>query len=112
MNNWPLACRNAFAEMAANNPDSLIEWINSKTLGSGHLTFAAEELKNIHTSKLVVDTLITLSNHKEAVVREGAVYGMYGHLNDSQVVKRLLEMAYNDSSIGVKQAAKDILDLE
>jgi hypothetical protein len=81
-----------------------------------HLTYAAELLKaadptaKASNGATAITVLLLLSRHNGSVVREGAVYGMGGHLGDLTVRARLREMAKDDASPGVREAASDELD--
>lgn len=82
-----------------------------------HLTFCAELLKTADPAAkcanegTAIDMLLLLSRHHDSVVREGAVYGMEGHMSDPRIVDRLREMAEADESESVKMAAKEaVLD--
>jgi hypothetical protein len=80
------------------------------------LSFAAELLSTADScakssnGETVVETLIILSRHGSSVVREGAVYGLTGHLGVDGVRQRLYQMQACDGSDGVRDAAKDTLD--
>jgi hypothetical protein len=80
-----------------------------------HLTFAAELLVSADVTRLssslqtAPDVLLLLSKDPSAVVREGAVYGMSGHVDYFQIKERLREMCM-DESPGVREAAEDALD--
>lgn len=75
------------------------------------LTFAAEAAKD-EPGDDVVKELIRLAYHKSPVVREGAVYGLRGHLAAIGVLEALVACAREDmeDSPGVRAAARDILE--
>jgi hypothetical protein len=77
------------------------------------LTYAAELLGRCpddakeSNGGTAVDALLRLSRDEHPVVREGAVYGMAGHMSDERVRARLSEMATWDTSEGVRNAASE-----
>jgi len=72
------------------------------------LTFAAA-LGDSQTT-LACSCLLRLLAHKEPVVREGAIYGLQGHLRSPGVKERLARVAESDPREGVRLAAQDSLD--
>lgn len=83
------------------------------------LSYACEYLKDAPAESARVDGvvaasfLIGMAVHESSLVREGAVYGMAGHLANDNVKMWLESMAENDRSEGVRAAARDVLsDLE
>lgn len=99
----------SFEVMAYRCPADLLAWVADGTLEPGDLAVAAEVLRKVPGS---ADVLLTLLQHPSAVVREGAVYGAEGHLDDERIPQRLQEMALNDSSRGVRCAAASAVDME
>ena len=59
----------------------LAQLIQSQQLAAADLTFAAEILGNSKDHELVRTVLTPLLSHVEAVVREGAIYGLTNHLD-------------------------------
>ena len=106
---WNKPCENAYTWLVKNHPDQLLTLINSGMLEPYELTYAAEEVGNIANSDIVRATLIPLLSHFSAVVREGAVFGLYNHLNE-QVVDILNKMIKSDESLYVKFAIDDLFD--
>ena len=96
--------------MADSRPEKLIEWMNSGALEPSDLTYAAEILGSKVSGDLAIEPLLRFSVHPSRLVREGSVYGLQNHLTERRVVSRLREMAENDDSPGVQQAAEDALD--
>jgi hypothetical protein len=87
----------------------LVNAINSGFVEPCDLTFLAEALGNISKNdNLVCDTLMPLLSHPEAVVREGALYGLSGHLTEN-AKDLVMEVALNDVSHGVRKVAGDVL---
>jgi hypothetical protein len=80
------------------------------------LSFAAELLSTADScakssaGETVVETLMILSRHGSSMVREGAVYGLTGHLGVIGVRQRLLRMQVCDGADGVRDAAREALD--
>jgi hypothetical protein len=70
-----------FHRLAAENLTQLICLINEGTLPPVQLTFAAEALALATDSTLTVPCLLELLSHPSSIVREGAVYGLEGHIN-------------------------------
>lgn len=73
------------------------------------LTFAAEELGATRTPE-VLDALLTLASHADALVREGVVYGLANYLVGEKVRAVLLRIALDDPSPGVRAAAAEALE--
>lgn len=97
---FPTPCRNSFKALAKEDPDKLIRWVSSGLLEPCDLTFAAEELGNIDSS---LPALIHLLSHESAVVREGALMGLY---TLSYRISDLFDHhAHNDPSPGVREVA-------
>jgi hypothetical protein len=103
--------KNALFLMVEEHPTQLIGLIEDGVMDDAELTFVAEALGDAGESRdIVVDTLIKLSEHKSPLVREGAVYGLEGHIDIDKAYKRLVEMAANDDSLGVRDSAIDAID--
>lgn len=71
------------------------------------ITFMAEELGDV-TSVTTKDILIALSRHPNAIVREGAIYGMVKQYDNE--VEAVLKGMLEDPSPGVREAAREALD--
>ena len=76
-----------------------------------NLTYACELLKTASPTEkaangsTAVSFLLRMSRHDSPIVREGAVYGLEGHLSQPLVLEKLMDMAANDPSEGVREAA-------
>lgn len=105
---WSRPCEAAFELLARRHPLDLARLIEKGRLASPDLTFAAEALGRIDASWIVRQTLLPLLEHADAIVREGAVYGLQKHLGD-EVRERLTRCARTDVSAGVRAAAEDAL---
>jgi len=95
-------------EWASRDPQRLVNVLKSDLLRSSDLTFAAEAAGAIEDSDIVRDALCALLKHESPLVREGAIYGLVHHLDDSVVVslRRIVDL---DPSPGVRDAAADAL---
>jgi HEAT repeat protein len=106
---WQEPCEGAFEYLAASHPSNLFDVISSGLLDPADLTFAAEIAGRVPDSKAVRRALLPLLSHREAVVREGAIYGLHQHTDD--VVRESLErIAAGDASSAVRRAAVDALE--
>lgn len=94
--------------MAKNDPSSLLELIRSGLLAPPILTYAAEIAGIIDDPMAVQEALLPLLDHQDAVVREGAIYGLASHL-DALVRVKLRSIALADTSQAVREAAKSAL---
>jgi hypothetical protein len=110
---WPKATEEKFRSLAREDPGYLIRWIQSGNLRPSMLTFAAETLGDTATnSSMIADVLLGLTKNKSALVREGAIYGTADYLAYPGIADRIHYLAQNDLSLGVREAATDILTLE
>lgn len=105
---WSVFCEAAFDFLADCFPCDLLRLMSSGKLGPVDLTFAAESIGRVPASDLVRRTLLPLLSHSDAIVREGAIYGLRAHEN-GEVRSRLTHMATADSSWEVRQVAADAL---
>ena len=94
-------------DLAAENPAKLF-WMVQHSHSLSELTFAAEAVGMLSDSEAVRAALMPLLGHSIALVREGAIYGLARHLNDS-VMAALRELAQSDPSPGVREAAAELL---
>lgn len=92
------------------NKLQLASLISGGTLEPYDLTFAVE-----HLGKLAYDdpdlarrTLTPLLSHENPLIREGALYGLDGHL-DAALYERVEGLAASDPSKGVREAAAELL---
>lgn len=117
---FPEPSRKAFfTYMSREKPYDLIKWIESGTLKPYDLTYAAETLGDIEGCEaLLVPVLRNLLDHEDAMVREGAIYGIYKQRlydirsgwQDVDTLRKLRRMAVNDPSPGVRNAAADVIE--
>lgn len=106
---WSKPCEAAFEYLASRHPESLLAWIDSGLLSPTDLTFAAEYAGRIEAPLRVRACLLPLLGHPEAFVREGVIYGLTRHVDDSVRV-RLRDLAKTDPSPSVRDAATEALE--
>lgn len=105
--------RSLFTELAESNPLELLRLVQNKSLEPATLTYAAEALGGATGQRdEVIGTLLKLLDHESFLVREGAVYGLQSHCDDPRVRQRLKVTLDTDSSIGVREAALEALEIE
>ena len=102
-------CEAMFEYLSSRFPKELLKLVSSTVLPPPALTFAAEIAGRTLSSEAVRAVLVPLLNHENALVREGAIYGLREHADDS-VIEKLRGLAARDLSPGVRQAASDTLD--
>lgn len=78
-------------------------------LKSSKLTYLAEAIGESADSECVRKVLLPLLQHRDAVVREGAVYGLSNHI-DEAVRRELQSVAEYDYSPAVRTAAREALE--
>jgi hypothetical protein len=105
---WSEPCEDMFEYLAESYPESLAKIIEEESLPVKNLTFAAEYMGNCNDINLVKRVLFPLLNHEDALVREGAVYGLTNHL-DSVVKFKLFNISKKDQSKAVREAASNII---
>ncbi len=106
---WEQPCENAFEYLAARYPGALLSLVQDRRLEAADLTFAAEIVGRLANHVAVRAALVPLLAHAEAVVREGAIYGLTRHID--QATRVILErVADGDRSAAVRTAARDALD--
>jgi hypothetical protein len=101
-------CESLFQRLVHRNPQRLIDLVTGGTLASEDLTFAAEILGHYTDSDAVRAALLPLLEHERAYVREGVVYGLGRHL-DETVRARLALVAETDADLAVRDAAAEVL---
>ena len=98
----------AFEHAAEHHPEWLLRLIRSGELPAADLTFAAEYVGRVTLHAEARAALLPLLEHEDAVVREGAVYGLRGHM-DLAVWDALARVAQQDPSAAVRSVARDAL---
>ena len=112
---WPEPCERAFEYLLRHHPAALLTWVQSGRLDAADLTFAAEIAGRATDSPSVRRVLAPLLAHREAVVREGAIYGLGRHIDglavhlDVEIQGRLRELVATDPSAAVREAAQDAI---
>jgi len=106
---WGGYCEGLFEDLAKLAPRELADLVSGDVLKPTDLTFAAEILGSVNDRALVVRTLLPLLDHASALVREGAVYGLSGHMTP-EVTTRLRQVVALDPSHGVSTAAREALE--
>lgn len=100
-------CEAMFEQMPLHE---LLELIKSGRLEPCDLTYAAEIAGNrTDDSEAVRATLLPLLEHEDAVVREGALYGLANHLDDV-ACGRLRDVTRRDRSPVIQRIAFECLD--
>jgi hypothetical protein len=74
-------------------------------------TFDLEALGNDSDSASIRAKLVPFLSHTNAVMREGAIYGIARRVDDDSMAL-IRNMATNDPSDGVRTAAQDLIWLE
>jgi hypothetical protein len=105
---WSEPCEAAFELLAENYPPELLKLIGSDRLRGTDFTFAAEIAGRLSDSTAVRRTLLPLLLHDDAVVREGAIYGLAPHA-DEAVRSALARLSASDPSAAIRQAATETL---
>jgi len=103
---WSAPCEALFEALVEFDSEELGRVIDSRRLKTADLTFAAEILGRSSDSNLVRETVLPLLLHPDAVVREGAIYGLRSHL-DPLGRQALAELGARDTSVAVRRAAQD-----
>lgn len=102
-----------FDNLARSQPKLLIALIESGCMDYYDLTYAAESAGRVEDPSIVVPTLLNLLDHSNAVVREGAIYGLSMHLDGvmrTMIRERLEIVIRDDGSESVKIAAASAID--
>ena len=99
---------NQLRKLMASNPDEFVKAISGDDIEYWDLTFAAEDAGDLPID-LCYDPLLKLVGHHYIVVREGAIYGMARHLDDSRVREVLGMVAEHDPEPLIRRIAKGVL---
>jgi HEAT repeat protein len=106
---WSDACEAMFEFLAAYYAQDLLKLVSANVLAPSTMTFAAEIAGTIANGQAVRAALTPLLDHESPLVREGAIYGLRDHA-DETVEKKLASMAQDDPSPAIRRAAGDTLD--
>lgn len=103
--------QDTFEQLAGETPATLIAWIESQLLRPHHLTYAAEACALVEDPHTVVPTLIgLLRDHPHPAVREGAVYGLAGHMDHPDVIGVLRSCLQTDLVKEIRDAISEQLE--
>jgi len=106
-------CPATFERLAREAPELLVTWVHTGfALDDADLSDACEAMGSASVDGPLRDkaafTLTERLRHQSSIVREGAVYGLAGL---GIVAFELRALAEHDPSPGVREAARDILEL-
>lgn len=118
---WAGPCEAAFLTLRAVYPGALLTWVRSGFIPPRDLTYAAEIL-GTYRAPGVEPILVELLEHEEAVVREGALLGLWrltsgdvGRLDagrmGTEALAAVVALAIADPSKGVRRLARVVLDI-
>lgn len=96
------------------DPDGLLALIKSKALQPEELTVALECLAETDLSyRRIVSALLPFLNHREILVREGALYGLLVFIDQDKRVRQAVEyLAEHEDVHVIRQTCQDVLDSE
>jgi hypothetical protein len=99
-------------QLAAAEPEALLQIVQGQQVSPGFLTHAAEALKGVPASQqtAAVVALLDLLQHESSLVREGALYGLARWRDEPQIRDRISRAAGEDESPAVREAAEDVLE--
>jgi HEAT repeat protein len=103
------ACPPSYEELALSNPDEILRLLGAD-LAPHELTFVAEAAGKLADGNAAVAALLPLLSHASPFVREGTIYGLSRFATREAVRERLAALAAEDSSPGVREAAREALD--
>ena len=98
-----------FAAWARTDPDRLLAYLTAPDSPPTRVTFAAEAAGAIVDRARAVPVLLSLLRHADALVREGAIYGLASDAAPD-VLAALQRIAAGDPSAGVRAAANDAVE--
>lgn len=102
-------CEDNYNKLCQEDPKLLADLMQDPNIKPEDLTFAAEILGQCGNIKLIRETILPLLDHKESVVREGALYGIYYAIDD-QIAEKIKEMSLTDKSEAIRTISKETLD--
>lgn len=108
LDRWQRPCEAAFEWLAERHPESLLTLIKTGSLAPTDLTFAAEIAGSLPDAAATRAALLPLLDHEDAIVREGAIYGLASCLDDA-VRERLTFVVEHDRSRAVRNAAAAVV---
>lgn len=109
---WDQPCQSMFTELVRRDPQLLIDIIRYWNLSNTQLSYAVETLGYHHSIEEVINTLLPLLRHQEALIREGVVYGFGHHISDLRIRELLSHHLRVEISPGVRSAIEEVLESE
>ncbi len=106
---WRLPCENMYEFLVRNHEAELCTWVASGALQDTDLTFAAEALGDAKDSDAARVALLPLLDAPSSLIREGAIYGLARHMNET-VAARLAQLAVGDPSPAIRECAREALE--
>lgn len=105
-------CQAATKALVERAPKHLARMIQSGSIEPAYLTHVAETLGQWKNWDEVVTTLLPLLDHPQAIVREGALYGLGVRegTRDERVDPKVLHLRDNDPSESIRLIAKDYIE--
>jgi hypothetical protein len=103
-------CQGLLEDLAVQDLALFLDAVRFEVFSPAFLSFAAEMLGGLLSLEQAHLYLSPLLHHQEPIVREGAVYGYEPFVTDSRIGKTIERIAQADSSPGVRQAARTILE--
>lgn len=103
-------CQGLLEDMAAADLALFLDAIKFQVFSPAFLSFAAEMLGELLPLEKVHRYLAPLLNHREPIVREGAIYGYEPFLEDPLVREIIEHTSQKDPSKGVRRAATNVLE--
>lgn len=97
-------------DMLSEDPQKVADYIKKSGADDYKIVVALEILGECNDSDLVRATLLPFLNHENEEIREGAIYGLWEHLDDA-VRCELLRLARFDPSNDVRGTANAALDM-
>ena len=102
-------CEALFERLAATDPSRLLAMLPD--LEPPDMTFAAEVAGRIGDSDAVRRAVLPLLEHPMPYVREGAIYGLSSHM-DETTRSLIARLAVDDPSPGVRLAAEGAIEVD
>ena len=96
-------------QMAKENPVWLVNAINANELDYVELSWAGEHLSDV-SHNIAVPCLLALVGHPKPVTREGAMLGLYGHLDQPGVVEAIKKISKDDPLKCLRDMATEIIN--
>ena len=98
--------RALFEKLVKEAPEELLAWVRAREFDPPVMTFALEILGS-HESPEVTAVLLEFTRDDSALVREGAVLGLFQQIRTAEIERELLRLSREDRSPGVRGTALD-----